>query len=357
MDLTAKPDVNVRRLLIAALIFIILIGMNQAAYLINMIVISIILAMIGTPLFYFFKRRGFSDISSVAAIMVIYGITVLAFIFLIFESVNMLAANLPKYQELFSYRLYDLMEILKPFGISADTAYNFAPDWSTISKITIQVAGGVSSLIMDCFFIVVITCFMLLEIPALPGRMKILSDGDDRLINEYQEMCSSMIGWIVAKTKTNIVLGGSFGAMLFAFGIDFALFWGVLAIILSYIPYIGLLIVAVPAVILAWLLHGITGALLVIAGICIINAVVENIVFSKFAEKEMNMPPLVVILSLVLWTWVLGPVGMLISVPLTIMILIAFRYIESTKWILVLLGMDKENPGKNDRIKSTRPLS
>ena len=74
MDLTAKPDVNVRRLLIAALIFIILIGMNQAAYLINMIVISIILAMIGTPLFYFFKRRGFSDISSVAAIMVIYGI-------------------------------------------------------------------------------------------------------------------------------------------------------------------------------------------------------------------------------------------------------------------------------------------
>ncbi|MDD3407905.1 MAG: AI-2E family transporter [Methanomicrobium sp.] len=191
MDLTAKPDVNVRRLLIAALIFIILIGMNQAAYLINMIVISIILAMIGTPLFYFFKRRGFSDISSVAAIMVIYGITVLAFIFLIFESVNMLAANLPKYQELFSYRLYDLMEILKPFGISADTAYNFAPDWSTISKITIQVAGGVSSLIMDCFFIVVITCFMLLEIPALPGRMKILSDGDDRLITNTRRCAAA----------------------------------------------------------------------------------------------------------------------------------------------------------------------
>jgi predicted PurR-regulated permease PerM len=123
-------------------------------------------------------------------------------------------------------------------------------------------------------------------------------------------------------------------------GIELALFWGVMAIILSYIPYIGLFIVAVPAVILAWLQLGIWGALVAIAGICIINAVVENVVFSKFAEKSFNMPPLVVIVSLVLWTWVLGTIGMLISVPFTIMIIIALKYHESTKWIPVILGMD-----------------
>ena len=343
MDFFNKADDNLRYLLTGALILIILVGMNQTAYLINMVVISLILAMIGTPIFYVLKKRGLSDIVSVAIIMVIYAIVVIGFIFLIFESINMLMLNLPRYEELFAYRLHDLIEIMKGFGMTADTMNSFTPDWNTLSKITIQVAGGISALVMDGFFIVVITCFLLLEIPALPGRMKKITGGDDKLTGQYQEMCNSMIGWIVAKTKTNIVLGGAFGAMLYALGIDFAIFWGVLAIILSYIPYIGLLIVAVPAVILAWLQLGLWGAAIVIAGICIINAVVENVVFSKFAEKDMNMPPLVVILSLVLWTWVLGPVGMLISVPLTIMILIAFRYIESTKWILVLLGMDKNN--------------
>ncbi|MDD4126637.1 MAG: AI-2E family transporter, partial [Methanomicrobium sp.] len=228
MDFFNKADDNLRYLLTGALILIILVGMNQTAYLINMVVISLILAMIGTPIFYVLKKRGLSDIVSVAIIMVIYAIVVIGFIFLIFESINMLMLNLPRYEELFAYRLHDLIEILKGFGMTADTMNNFTPDWNTLSKITIQVAGGISALVMDGFFIVVITCFLLLEIPALPGRMKKITGGDDKLTGQYQEMCNSMIGWIVAKTKTNIVLGGAFGAMLYALGIDFAIFWGVL---------------------------------------------------------------------------------------------------------------------------------
>ncbi|MBN2733925.1 MAG: AI-2E family transporter [Methanomicrobiaceae archaeon] len=349
MDLLNKSDANLRYLLIGALIPVILVGMQAVSYLINMIVISLILAMLGTPILYFFKNRGLSDVISVTLIMFLYGAIIVGFIALIFESVNVFLADLPEYEELFTVRIQEISSLMGGLGISGDMISSLYPDWSIIPKIAIQIAGGISSLLMDGFFIVVITCFLLLEIPALPKRMKRVTGGDDNITEKYQDMCNNMIQWMVVKTKTNIVLGASFGAMLYAMGINLAIFWGVMAIILSYIPYIGLFIVAVPAVILAWLQLGIWGALIVIVGICIINAVVENVVFSKFAEKSFNMPPLVVILSLVLWTWVLGPIGMLISVPFTIMILIALKYGETTKWIPEIMGMDEIKNNKPDK--------
>ena len=349
MDHLNKSDINLRYLLIGALILIILVGMHTVAYLINMIIISLILAMLGTPIMYMLKKWGFSDVVSVTLTMIFYGAIIAGFIVLIFESANVFLLNLPKYEVLLTVRLQDLSSLMAGLGITGNELTTFYPDLATVSKIAIQIGGGISSILMDAFFIVVITCFLLLEIPALPRRMKKVTGGDDNITGKYQDMCNSMIQWMVAKTKTNVVLGTSFGALLYAMGIDFALFWGVMAIILSYIPYIGLFIVAVPAVILAWLQLGIQGALIVIVGICIINAVVENIVFSKFAEKSFNMPPLVVILSLVLWTWVLGPIGMLISVPFTIMILIALKYGDTTKWIPEILGMDEIKPVKKDK--------
>ncbi|MBP2132670.1 putative PurR-regulated permease PerM [Methanomicrobium sp. W14] len=340
MSYIDKLSDNLRYLLTGALIFIILVGMHETAYLINMVVISLILAMLGTPLLFRLKRRGFSDVISVTIIMTVYIIVIFFFLALIFESVNVLLMDLPKYEELFTIRMQGLFSLIGNLGVSVSADSLFLPDWGTLSKILLGLAGNVSAILMDGFFIIVITCFILLEIPSLPRRIKKLAGEDSSLLVQYREMCTSMIGWVVVKTKTNVVLGASFGAMLYALGIDLAVFWGVMAVILSYIPYIGLLIVSVPAIILAWLQLGLWGVVIVVIGICIINAVVENIVFSKFAAKDFNMPPLVVILSLVLWTWVLGPIGMLISVPLTIMILIAFRYIESTKWITVILGME-----------------
>ena len=333
-------DALLRYLLYAALLLVVLIGMKEASYLFNMIFISLILTMIGAPIYYHFKNRGFSDITSVASVMAMYAVAILGFILLIVYSLNVFIANLTKYHELFQYRISEIFAILDNAGLHLTSLGGFTPDWANLSKYAIQFAGNTSALMMDAFFIFVITTFLFLEIPVLPKRLKKLFGGEDAINSNFQEMCNSMIKWLVVKTKTNVVLGAAFGGMLYVLGVDLAIFLGVLAIILSYIPYIGLLIVAVPAVALAWLQLGVWGVIVVVIGICIINAVVENIVFSKFAANDFNMPPLLVILSLVLWTWILGAVGMMLSVPITIMILIALKYNENTAWIPTLLGMD-----------------
>ena len=332
-----------RYLLYGALLLVILIGMNQTAYLFNMIFISLILTMIGAPIYYSLKKRGFSDVGSVASVMAIYGVTIMAFVLLIVYSLNVFIANIGKYSELFHERISEVILLLEDAGLKVSSFGGFDPDWGNISRYAFQFAGDTGALMMDAFFIFVITTFLFLEIPLMPKRIKKVFGNAGDTDSKYMEMCNSMIKWLVVKTKTNIVLGVAFGGMLYALGIDLAIFLGVLAIILSYIPYIGLLIVAAPAIVLAWLQLGIGGVIVVVIGICIINAVVENVVFSKFAANDFSMPPLLVVLSLVLWTWILGPIGMMLSVPITIMILIALKYNENTAWIPTILGMDDNN--------------
>lgn len=332
-----------RYLLYGALLLVILIGMNQTAYLFNMIFISLILTMIGAPIYYYLKKRGFSDIGAVSSVMAIYGVTIMAFVLLIVYSLNVFIANIGKYRELFQDRLNEVLILLEDAGLHISSFGGFDLDWANISRYALQFAGDTGALMMDAFFIFVITTFLFLEIPVMPKRIKKVFGNEKDTDSKYMEMCNSMIKWLVVKTKTNIVLGAAFGGMLYVLGVDLAIFLGVLAIILSYIPYIGLIIVAVPAVILAWLQLGIWGVIVVVIGICIINAVVENVVFSKFAANDFSMPPLLVVLSLVLWTWILGPIGMMLSVPITIMILIALKYNENTSWIPTILGMDDKD--------------
>lgn len=334
-------------LLSIALIFVILIGMKTAAYLVNIMLISVILTLLGIPLMKRLKGAGLSDALAVAVIIVLYIACIIGFVFLIYESVYVFMSRLPEYESLLTERLSQLMDLLGSFGITGDILQSvLKPDWNAISKILLEIIAGSSMLAMNIFFILVITCFALLEVPRLPARLARVYGEDSGKVESVRNITSNIIKWLVVKTKTNVVLGASFGGLLYALGVDMALFWGLMAVILSYIPYVGLIIVSIPAIFLAWLQIGIWGAVVVIAGICIINAVVENFVFSKFAAESFQIPPLIVIVTLILWSWVLGPVGLFLSVPFTVIVIALLQGSEDTKWIAVLLGFDDSAPEK-----------
>jgi len=151
---------------------------------------------------------------------------------------------------------------------------------------------------------------------------------------------------MVVRTQTNIALGAVLSGYLWILGVDLAVLWGILCIVLSYIPYIGLIIAAVPAIFLAWLQYGLWGALVVAAGVCVINFAVENVFFPHLAAKAFQLPALVIILALVLWTWVLGPVGMFMAIPLTVMIFLVLQAHTETEWIPLVFGAGEEETEK-----------
>jgi predicted PurR-regulated permease PerM len=143
---------------------------------------------------------------------------------------------------------------------------------------------------------------------------------------------------MVIKTGISLVTGGMAALWLTILGVDYALLWGLLTFALNYVPNIGSIIAAIPPVLLAIVQLGIGKAIAAGAGYAVINVLMGNFVEPRFMGRGLGLSPLIVFLSLLFWGWVLGPVGMLLAVPLTMTAKIALDSREETRWIAVLLG-------------------
>ena len=132
-------------------------------------------------------------------------------------------------------------------------------------------------------------------------------------------------------------------------GVDYAILWGVLAFGLNFVPNIGSMIAAIPPVLLAVVQLGWNEALWVLVGYTIINTVIGNFVEPKLMGRKLGLSSLVVWLSLVFWGWVWGPIGMLLSVPLTMLVKILLEKWDDLQWIAVLLGPGGEEFGRAPR--------
>ena len=117
-----------------------------------------------------------------------------------------------------------------------------------------------------------------------------------------------------------VLRGRLVGVLVRDLGVDYALLWGLMAFILSYVPYIGLFTAAVPPTILALAEHGLTRALIVVVGVILINLAIENIVEPQLTGKTLKLSPTVVVLSFFFWAWLLGPTGALLSMPITTLV-------------------------------------
>jgi len=126
---------------------------------------------------------------------------------------------------------------------------------------------------------------------------------------------------------------------LLILGVDFALLWGLLAFLLGYIPSVGFWFALIPPFILALFEFGITKALIVLVGYILINGSVQNFLQPKMMGSGLNLSPLVVVISLFFWAWVLGPIGALLAVPMTIIVKEIFlEGFDDTRGLAGLMG-------------------
>jgi predicted PurR-regulated permease PerM len=119
--------------------------------------------------------------------------------------------------------------------------------------------------------------------------------------------------------------------------VDFPILWGVCAFLLNFVPNIGSIIAAVPAVLLAFVQLGPLYAGLTALGFVVVNLFVGNVIEPRYMGKGLGLSTLVVFLSLLLWGWVFGPVGMLLSIPLTIIVKLALEANPRMKWLAVMI--------------------
>jgi predicted PurR-regulated permease PerM len=194
-----------------------------------------------------------------------------------------------------------------------------------------------SALFGDATLIVFTMIFILLEAAVLPDKIAAAAGGPGRSQRHLQRFISNLNRYLRIKTTTSAATGLIIWAWLSFLGVDFPVLWGLLAFLLNFIPTIGSIIAAIPAVLLALVQHGPGLSLTAAAGYLVVNIIIGNLIEPRVTGQGLGLSTLVVFLSLVFWGWLWGPVGMFLSVPLTMILKIGMENSRDLKPIAMML--------------------
>jgi predicted PurR-regulated permease PerM len=329
-------------LLMVASIFIVLAGLKTATNLLVPFLLSIFIAIVCNPLIEKASHFKIPRFISVIFVIVIFVSIALSLAGLVSKSLNQLMTLIPEYRiqlvEQFTWLTTQLAQY--KIVVSTDILFEYF-DPAAAMGLAANMLSGLGGVMANLFLIILTVIFMLFEAPSLPSKLHIALDDPERRMKQIDQFLTSVNHYIAIKTIVSIATGFIVSLMLWAFGLDFFLLWGVLAFLLNYIPNIGSIIAAVPAMSLAVLQLGIAPAGFIGLGYLIINTVMGNLVEPRYLGRGLGLSTLVIFLSLIFWGWLLGTVGMLLSVPLTMIIKIALESSEEGRWFAILLSGDE----------------
>ncbi len=330
--------------IILAAIVVVIYGMQMMSVLLVPFLIAVFLALITVrPMLWLQAHR----VPSVLAALLIVSMLMLFLAILgtiLGTSIAEFTAALPSYQK----RLDVIIDGVFDFMVRN---FNLDPSVESISDMIDPgwamglVAGllnGLRDVLTNAFLIIFTMIFILLEASTAKTKFEAAFGTSADNLEEVRYFMKNLGRYLGIKTLVSLATGICAGVLTWSLGLDFPLLWAMLAFLLNYVPTIGSIIAAVPAVLLALIQIG-PGA----AGATALGFVIINIVFGNFLEPRLmgygvGISPLVVFVGLVAWGWIFGPVGMLLSVPLTMTLKMALESDEQTRWIAVLLGSQRD---------------
>jgi predicted PurR-regulated permease PerM len=217
------------------------------------------------------------------------------------------------------------------------------PGWVMI------LAGGIfaalSSVLTHAFLILLTVVFILLEMADFPKKLRIVLKSPERSLSTIEKFSQHAKRYMVIKTLISAATGLLIWLWLLILGVDYPVLWGTLSFLLNFVPNIGAILAALPVALLALVQLGVGSALLSVLGFMVVHIVVGNLIEPKLTGKGLSLSTLVVFLSLVFWGWVLGPIGMILSVPMTSLVKIALESYEETRGLAFMLGSGSELDG------------
>ncbi len=330
---------------------VILAGIRQASDIVVPFLLALLIAVLAAGPTEWLRRKGLALWLAIACVLVALLLIQLILAVLLGATVNEFTEALPEYQA----RLRELMAAVSAWlgerGIDLDqTRIADMLDPGAAMRLANSLLVGLGNLLGDALLILFTALFMLLEFAGIPAKLAaIKGPRGAAAVARLAEAANSTKRYMGLKTLTSLATGLLVYAGVAVIGLDFAPLWALLAFGLNFVPTIGSIIAAVPAVLLSLVQLGPIPTLAVIAVYVAVNTVIGNMVEPAVMGRQVGLSTLVVFLSLVFWGWVLGPIGMFLSVPLTIALRFAAAASDETRWIAIALGPSPvEEPGTTD---------
>ncbi len=326
-----------RTLLVAAAVVIIIAGLKQAAPLLVPFLLSVFISVISFPAMYKLQQKGLSQSLSLFIVIFIVFLCGAALVLLVGSSLDDFSRAVPAYQTKLSGQWSMLVAWLDNHGLSLSATMDAGLNPGAAMGFVASLLKGFGNVLGNSFLIFLMVIFILVEAGGLAQKMAVKNaqHGQPHISAMFVD---KLRVYMSIKTLVSLLTGVLVAVFLWLMGVSYPLLWGVLAFMLNFVPNIGSIIAAVPAVILALLQIGPISAVTVAVVYIIINLVMGNVVEPRLMGKSLGLSMLVVFVSLVFWGWVLGPVGMLLSVPLTITAKLALDSKPETQWLGRLLG-------------------
>jgi predicted PurR-regulated permease PerM len=282
--------------------------------------------------------------AAVMAVVLVMAVIVVLLGLLAGTSVQDFSAKLPSYQQQLTERLQEVEDLL---GLQGETVFRELMDTIDPGKamsFAASLLNGVSGVLTNSALILFTMILLLFDLTSFPDKIRGAVPNSKPILDYLDTVTSSLKRYIVIKSLISLFTGVAVGLFVGLLGVDFPVLWGLLAFALNFIPNIGSILAAVPAVLLAMIQFGPGKALVVVVGYVAINVIVGNLIEPRITGQGLGLSTLVVFLSLVFWGWVLGTMGMLLSVPLTMTIKIALDAHPDSRWVAALLAPSPAQP-------------
>ena len=281
-----------------------------------------------------------------AALIIVSAIMLILFMLgaILGTSVADFTAALPAYQERLDVIVQGVFDFvartLNSDGSVQDLSDMIDPGWAM--GLAASILNSFKDVLTNIFLIIFTTIFILLEASSVETKVEAAFGRSTQSLEGPRVFLANLGRYLGIKTIVSIATGLTAGALTWAIGLDFPLLWAMLAFLLNYVPTIGSIIAAVPAVLLALVQLGPGEATATALGFIGINVLFGNLTEPRLMGYGVGISPMIVFIGLVLWGWVFGPVGMLLSVPLTMTLKLALESDERTRWVAILLGSERD---------------
>lgn len=318
--------------------------MKAAASVILPILVALFMSLLCIPPMKRLERHGVPRVLSLAIVVTFATLVVVVIVAVIGRSLSQFQSLLPTYQARLDSLLGEALMWLTDRGmeIAPDNLTDYL-NGGAILRLVGNMASELLAVLSNVLLVVLTMIFMLLEANTLPTKLRTAMGNPEADLGDFAKAAIRVQEYLAIKAGTSLATGALVGILCAIVGVDFPLVWALIAFLLNFVPNIGSIIAAVPAILLCLVQLGVSSTGILAIGYFAINMVIGNVVEPKLMGRKLGLSTLVVFLSMLFWGWIWGSVGMLLSVPLTVILKILFEHSNDLRWLAVMLGPGDES--------------
>ncbi|MFI6513892.1 AI-2E family transporter [Streptosporangium sp. NPDC050855] len=297
-------------------------GIREVGSIVGPVLLALVLVLAVSPVRTWLRGRGAPGWTLVAAPLVLVLLILLGMMAILILAVAQLAGLAPTYQKQFGELVVQAQQFAAGLGIGTEQMNQAIKSFDP-GKIFALAQGFVSGLLgafSGLILIVVLVLAMCLDARAFSGVLKAGAARRPLLIEALRNFARKTRRYLLVSTVFGLICAALDVGALWFLGVPLPLLWGVLALITNYIPNVGFVLGLVPPALLALLEGGIKTMIFVIIAYMVINFVVQSLIQPKFLGDAVGLSTTMTLLSLILWAFLLGPLGALLAIPLSLLV-------------------------------------